>query len=258
MLKIYCYFTLVDINFNEKKMLYKSGYNIYGYAIGILVLETKFPRIPGDMGNATSFSFPVRYKVVKGASPQRVVDERDQTLLHDFIKAAKELELEGVRAITTTCGYLAMFQKELSKELNIPIFTSSLLQVPLVHSMLKPEEKVGIIVANAKTFHPSILEAVGAKNIPVAITGMEEQYEFTFMRREMNRFNPNKVEKEVINVAKELIDCEPKIRAFVVEDANLPPYSKALQMATKLPIFDFMTLTNWVNLALIKNQFGRR
>ena len=86
------------------------------------MLDTVFPRIPGDIGNAATFSFPVRYKVVKGASPQRVVKEADTRLLEPFIEAARSLEKEGVKAIGTSCGFLAIFQRELADAVDIPVF----------------------------------------------------------------------------------------------------------------------------------------
>jgi len=60
------------------------------------MLETVFPRIPGEMGNATTWNFPVEYRIVKGASPQRVVREADPKLLQPFIEGAKDLERTGL------------------------------------------------------------------------------------------------------------------------------------------------------------------
>ena len=124
-------------------MIVKGGRTNYGEPIGILMLDTKFPRIFGDIGNAETFSFPVRYKRVVGATPQRVVKEADPSLIEPFIEAAKELEQKGVSAITTSCGFLAIFQDYLADAVDIPVFTSSLIQVPLVYRMLKkkPESR---------------------------------------------------------------------------------------------------------------------
>jgi len=118
-----------------------GGKNIFGHSIGILMLESRFPRIPGDVGNATTWDFPVLYKVVKNATPYAVVRKGDRRLLPSFIKGAKELEKEGVRAITTTCGFLAMFQQEIAAAVNIPVFTSSLMQVPpaICHAETHPK-----------------------------------------------------------------------------------------------------------------------
>src|SRR5213595_2501597 len=91
-----------------------GGFNQYGFTVGILMLQTRFPRIPGDMGNATSFPFPVVHQVVEAATPDRVVTSGEPALLGPFIQAARDLERDGVLAITTNCGFLAMFQRELA------------------------------------------------------------------------------------------------------------------------------------------------
>ena len=120
-----------------------GGKNIYGYPIGILMLETQFPRIPGDIGNATTWDFPVLYKIVKKATPDIVVRKGAAGMLESFIRGAQELEREGVGAITTNCGFLALFQKEMGEAVNVPVFTSSLMQVPLVYLMLKRSQQIG-------------------------------------------------------------------------------------------------------------------
>jgi hypothetical protein len=95
-------------------MRVQGGINIYGFSVGILMLDTQFPRIPGDMGNASTFDFPVRYHRVAGASPDRVVRQGQRELLPAFVEGARFLEREGVRAVTTNCGFLAKFQPELA------------------------------------------------------------------------------------------------------------------------------------------------
>ena len=118
-------------------MIVRGGRAIYGESVGILVLDTKFPRIPGDIGNATTFDFPVRYKVVAGAKPQQIVTtpDRARALLPAFIEAARELEHDGVRAITTTCGFLTVVQDEIAEAVSVPVITSSLFLVPLLRRM---------------------------------------------------------------------------------------------------------------------------
>src|SRR5580698_7496560 len=108
----------------------RGGKAVYGAPLGILMLEAKFPRIPGDMGNATTWPFPVLYRVVKGATPERVVLNGAAGLLEDFLAAASELVAQGAEAITTNCGFLSLFQKELADRVGVPVATSSLMQVP--------------------------------------------------------------------------------------------------------------------------------
>jgi hypothetical protein len=87
-------------------MRVRGGQNIYGFGVGILMLDTRFPRIPGDMGHAATFPCPVRYHRVSGASPDLVVRRGAAGLLPAFIEGARQLEREGVGAVTTNCGFL--------------------------------------------------------------------------------------------------------------------------------------------------------
>jgi len=233
-----------------------GGRTHYGEAIGIITLDTTFPRIPGDIGNASTFSFPVKLRTVKGASIDRVVKQGDRTLLEPFIDTAKGLEKEGVRAVTTTCGFLALFQDEIAASVRIPVFTSSLMQVPLVYKMLGKGHKVGIVTADSDSLSQKHLTAAGIDpSIPLAIAGMQDQKEFSRLLGNESELEPDKIEAEIVNVAKKLASENPDMGAFVLECANLPPYSSAIQRATGLPVFDLVTLTNYVYMAVVSRPF---
>jgi hypothetical protein len=123
-----------------------GGRTTYGHALGVLMLDTVFPRLVGDIGNALTWPFPVQYKIVKGARTDRIMGPSpDPGLLEPFILAAKELESEGVRAIATSCGFLAAFQRELAAAVSVPVLTSALLQVRIVSRMVGPSSSVGIL-----------------------------------------------------------------------------------------------------------------
>ena len=113
-----------------------GGKSVYGASVGILMLDARFPRVPGDMGNALTWPFPVLYKVVRDASPERVVRRRAEGLLDAFISAGRELVSDGADGITTNCGFLSLFQEEISAALNVPVATSSLMQAPMVAKVL--------------------------------------------------------------------------------------------------------------------------
>src|SRR5438094_75987 len=132
----------------------RGGFNQYGFTVGILILDTRFPRIPGDVGNAATFPFPVRYHRVSGADPDLVVRRGAEGLLPAFVQGARALEGEGVGAITTSCGFLAKYQQELAAAVRVPVFTSSLLMVPLVHRLLPAGRRVGIMTVNAAALGP--------------------------------------------------------------------------------------------------------
>ena len=123
----------------------KGGKNVYGAAVGILMLESQFPRIPGDVGHAGTWPFPVLYKVVNGASPDRVVNRNAEGLLDEFVRAARELVATGADGITTNCGFLSLFQAELSEAIGVPVAASGLMQVPWVQALLGPGKRVGVL-----------------------------------------------------------------------------------------------------------------
>src|SRR5437016_10519549 len=157
----------------------RGGFNQYGVTVGILMLDTRFPRIPGDMGNATTFPFPVRYHRVQGAAPDLVVRRGAEGLLPAFVAGARQLEREGVGAVTTNCGFLVKFQRELAAAVAVPVFTSSLLLVPLVHRMLPRGRRVGIMTVNAGLLTQEHLDGAGiGGDVPLAVAGMQTEKEF--------------------------------------------------------------------------------
>lgn len=231
-----------------------GGRNFYGPVIGIMLLETRFPRIVGDVGNAYTYRFPVRFKIVRGAKIENVVLRQGENIEKLFIKAARELENEGVKAITTSCGFTILFQKKLAEAVNIPVFTSSLLMVPIVYQMM--QGRIGIITSNANTLHKNFLEAAGITKIPIAIKGLEDKPEFTkTILEDSVEGDVNKIKNEVINVTKEFIKEYPDIKAMVFECHNLSPFSYYVNRELNIPIFDFVSFTEFIYNAVVKEKF---
>ena len=230
----------------------RGGQNIFGHSVGILMLDTQFPRIPGDMGNAATFDFPVLYHRVRGASPDRVVRHGQRELLPAFIEGARTLEREGVRAVTTNCGFLAKFQDEVAAAVSVPVFTSSLLLVPLVHRMLAPGRAVGIMTVDATSLRPEHFTGAGiTKDIPTVIAGMETEKEFTrVLLDDQLELDVEVARQEHLTVGRRMLAAHPEIGALVLECTNMPPYRADLQTATGLPVFDITTLVRMVHDAV--------
>ncbi len=230
--------------------------NLYGYTIGILVNEAHFPRLPGALGNATTFPFPVLQKAVKGATGERVVRAPDRDLIEPYVAAARELEAEGARAITTSCGFTAMFQQELAEAVDVPVFASSLLLAPLIARMLKARERVGIVTADARHLSRRHLDGAGVDPARVAVAGMEgcpEFEEVVFKGR--HELDVARMEAEVVRVARDLVERHPEVRAILLECSLLPPFARAVQDAVRLPVFDFTSLVTLVHSALVRRPF---
>lgn len=238
----------------------RGGFNQYGFTVGILMLDTRFPRIHGDMGNATTFPFPVRYHRVAGADPDLVVRRGAEGLLPAFVEGAEALEREGVGAITTNCGFLIKYQRELARAVRVPVFTSSLLLVPLVHKMLPAGQRVGIMTVNASTLTPEHLTgaAIGP-DVPLAVVGMETEKEFTrVLLDDELELDVDLAREEHIRVARRLVNEHPDVGAIVLECTNMPPYAADIQRETGRPVFDILSLVTLVHDARVAGQSPRR
>lgn len=223
------------------------------------MLETRFPRIPGDIGNPDTFEFPVRKRIVQGASPRRVVMEADPALLQPFIDAGRALIADGATLITTSCGFLALFQREMAAALPVPVLTSSLLQVAPVHASLQPGQKVGVLTANKPALTPRHFAGVGAADIPVVVAGLEETPEFArVFLHNAETLDVEAARAEVLEATRCLMIDHPDIGALVLECTNLPPYAGDIRQLTGLPVFDITTLCNWAWAARAGgNPYGR-
>ena len=234
-----------------------GGKAIYGAPLGILMLEARFPRIPGDMGNATTWPFPVLYRVVKGASPERVVLQGAAGLLPDFLEAAAELVSFGAEAVTTNCGFLSLFQRELAAHVQVPVATSALLQVPWVQAMLPPGQRVGIITVSAKSLTPGHLAAAGVP-LETPFIGTENGEEFfrVLIRAEKQDMDVALAAQDILQAGRTLLQQHPEIGAIVLECTNMPPYAHALREALGLPVYDIYSLVTWLHAGLRPREFG--
>lgn len=234
----------------------KGGKAIYGAPLGILMLEARFPRIPGDMGNATTWPFPVLYKVVRGASPEKVVLKGAEGLLPDFLDAAAELVSQGAEAITTNCGFLSLFQRELAAHVRVPVATSSLIQVPWVQATLPPGKRVGVITVSGSSLTPRHLEAAGVP-LDTPFVGTERGREFfrTLILGEKQDMDVARAEQDILEAGRTLMQSHPDIGAIVLECTNMPPYAAALREALDVPIYDIYSLISWFHAGIRPRRF---
>ncbi len=229
----------------------------YGESVGILILNAAYPCIPGNVGNATTYDFPVRYKEIREASIDRLLNQRDPALAEPFIAAARELEAEGVKAITGACGFMALFQPEVAAAVSIPVFLSSLLQIPFINQILGPGNKVGIITADASVLTDEHFRKAGVSpEIPKVIAGMQDKDEFRqAVLEERGTLDSDLMEKEVVDVARQMVARDPDVGAILLECSDLPPFAHAVQAATGRPVFDFITMIDHVHSAIVRRPY---
>ena len=233
-----------------------GGKSLYGARVGILMLETRFPRIPGDMGNAETWPFPVLYKVVPGASPRRVVCHKAEGLLDEFVDAASELVRLGADGITTTCGFLSLFQRQIAGHVGVPVATSSLMQIPVVERVLPPDKRVGILTVSAANLSEQHLLAAGA-DPATPVIGTDDGSEFTrVMINEEDRLDVAAAERDILAAGDALISRHPDVGAVLLECTNMVPYARALSARLRLPVFSIYTFVTWFQSGLVPRNFG--
>jgi len=231
-------------------MIAVGGKSVYGAPLGILMLEARFPRILGDMGNAETFDFPVRYQVVRGASPDLVVRRGAAGTLEKFIAAGRDLVADGCAGITTNCGFLTLFQDELAQGLGVPVMTSALMQAGAIQALLPPGKKVGILTISQSSLTAEHLEKANVPNgLPVA--GVKEGCHFqTVILDGGLELDVARAEADMVAAAMGFVQENQDLGAMLFECTNMPPYAGAVKAATGLPVFSSVTMATWFYGAL--------
>jgi hypothetical protein len=218
---------------------------------GLVQLE----RLKGNSTNPDTYHFPVRFCRIAGANVETVLEHPSRDVLRRMIDESKRLASEGVRAITTSCGFNAVFQQDLAEALAddpVQVFTSSLLQVPMICMFLGRNEKIGVITAKKPALKGEHLQSVGiTPDMGVEIFGMDK-------RREWNKIfaspdedvDVEKIAAEAVQTARDAVSEFPGIGVFVLECTDLPPFADAIRDAVKRPVYDFTTMTGFVARSL--------
>ncbi|HRO59300.1 MAG TPA: aspartate/glutamate racemase family protein [Burkholderiaceae bacterium] len=214
-------------------------------ALGVLMLETAFPRPLGDIGNRNSWPFPVLYETVAGASVEAVVSHAAQGLIDPFLAAGHRLIDRGAIGVTTSCGFLARHQRVLAEGLRVPVASSALLQVGWIASLLPAGKRVGIVTFDADALDDETLCAVGVPlDTPRVGLPPDGRLRAT-ISGDRPALDRESALAEVVHSGRRLCERNPEVAAIVLECTNLPPYRAALAAATGRPVYDIGTLLPW-------------
>lgn len=246
---------------NTGETTWWPGRNMAGVAIGIIRFQANLPMVPGNMGNATTFNYPVVY--VEG-NYKNAADIMAEEPTDDFTKATVEacrwLELQGVRAITTNCGFYATYQNVVQDQINVPFYSSSLMQLPMMVQATPRNKKVGVLTANG----PLLSKGPALWNIGlskkdmgrIVIEGCENGSEFKRNLLGMTgKLDPYKLEQDILEGAERIMKREPNIGSILLECTELAPSAKAVQDLVRLPVWDFTTMTDWMYLGAVRRRF---
>lgn len=243
-----------DLGINQ--IYARKNNKIYGAAIGIMLVDEVYPGFPGDLRNPSAYNFPIQYEVMEGLNCYNVAWNKadDEFLLPSILKAAKKLEDIGCKAILAECGYFAYFQQLVAGEVDIPVFMSSLLQIPLIQQIIGPKKSVGIFCATSPGLTDKHLQNVGVDlNSNYHIKGAMDDGgcpQFVSLwdetrRPEIPTSNYLKAEEDIVNSCKEYVKQYPDIGALMLECTGFQPFARSIQREVQLPVFSWATLIEY-------------
>ncbi|MFC3170343.1 aspartate/glutamate racemase family protein [Paracoccus fontiphilus] len=233
----------------------KGGRNICGVSVGVLSLESYFPKPPGHIKNPSSLPFTTCYEILEGITVPELLNRPSDAMIGRLCDAARNLERQGVRAITGSCGFLALFQREIAEAVSVPVFLSALIQLPLVYQVTRAP--VGVLTASAPALTDRHLEGVGAQDVPIVVQGLQDCEEFgaVILRNERDDMDLDKIQAELHGATTTLLARAPDIQALVLECTDLPPYAFSLQQTFGLPVFDLITLTTMIETTVRQRHY---
>lgn len=224
-----------------------------GHPIGIITVDLDYPKLPGNVANAMTFSYPVLYKKVE--FPIELLFEGAAEIEEQIVNAACELEREGVRAIVGACGYFAHFQRQVANAVDVPVFLSSLCQLPLIKMGMKDSQKIALFAASGENIDEELLRAFGATPGDVVVQDVGSLPSFAPIRWGKTTLDNGTLTQDLCDLASSLQERHPEIGAVLLECSDLPPYACAIQQRTGLPVFDFITLIDWACGAVTQTPY---
>jgi hypothetical protein len=217
--------------------------------LGILMLDTRFPRIVGDVGNPATWPFPVRYRVIDGATPDKIVRGDVDPFVRAFIVAGKTLIAQGCTGIATTCGFLALIRPRLAAALGVPVAASALEQAAMIQAMLAPDRVVGILTISAETLTPEHLRAAGVpEGSPVR--GVDGTAFADTILNNRSTLDVPLARDQLTAAAVAMVAERPEIGAILLECTNMVPYAPNIARATGRPVFSIYTYLGWFHAGL--------
>ena len=249
-------------NGDEEVTGWKGRY-VYGPTVGILQLPANIPMLPGDVGNPTTFDFPVLYELIEEIDPFWVLaDKPHPVVMKKLIAACKRLTMQGVTTIIGNCGFFANYQPEVSQSLDpgVQFFNGSLMQLPMLLTSVGSNKKVGVLTASKKLLMPSPAlknSGVSAEDMKrIVVYGNEDGKEMGKVTGETGSFSPKELEKELVDLAKKMVKENPDVGAIVLECTEFPPYAHAIQNAVRLNVWDFVTMTNFMHAGAMRKPYA--
>lgn len=245
-------------------MLVTGGHPYQGYSVGIMKFEGKlYPMLPGDVGNATSYPFPVLIREIPGVSCNPYPPLRDDMghytdVVQKCIDAAKELEQDGVRSIAMCCGFFSLIQPIIAAAVSIPVLTSPIIMVPIIQQMLRPDQSVVVVTASKKLLSDAFFTSVGVKvDNRLVVAGLDhcDSFNSIYFGGTATTIESDDLCHDLVHVVCSAKKERPHIGAVLLECTGLPPFAADIQQKTRLPVFDFIACIQWMHHAVVAKTY---
>ncbi len=221
--------------------------------------QTRVPRglqqlesLKGNSTNPESYPFPVRLVEVPGACTETVITHPSDRVLKEMISLCAGLKADGVKAVTTSCGFNAIFQETLAKEAGLPVFSSALLEIPFIRSLIGETKDILILTANRASLREEHFRACHVTDLShLKIYGLETAPQWSKIFQEPDEcLDLPLVREEIVSLASRAVNESDKPGAILLECTDLPPFAESIRTATGLPVFDFLSMMGHVALSI--------
>ncbi|EPJ44836.1 MAG: hypothetical protein OFPI_38740 [Osedax symbiont Rs2] len=212
--------------------------------IGIIMLNTEFPRPIGDIGNLQSYQYPAHiFKLSKANVSNVVCSELAPELIEEVIDAAQSLKAAGANIITTSCGFLTPLQAQVQTEIGLPFLASSLCLLPFLRQAFGRHCPIGVLTFDSRELSEQHFN--GHYDDKLVIAGIENGRELhQVIKQGKTELNSQRAEQDVIEAAQQLMRQQPS--CLLLECTNLSPYKEKLRQHFQLPVFDLLDAVHWL------------
>lgn len=240
-------------------MRIRSGCLYYDTPVGILCLDTLFPKPAGQLRNPLTFDFPVVCRVLRGIGAKEILSSTSAQLETLFVDAARELERDGVRAIAGSCGFMALFQRAVAGAVSVPVLMSSLVQIPLIHTLHGPGCRIGVLTAHSGSLTPEHFRQAGVSDAQIAalaIAGMEGYPAFreTILEGAAPVMDTDALDAEIRDAAAAMTAKQP-LDALLLECTDLSVFARSVQEAVSVPVYDINSLISYAAFCVQRKQW---
>lgn len=224
-----------------------------GIPIGIIAIDLEYPKLPGNVVNASTYDFPVLYEKV--SFEIEALFRGDEEIREGIVDAAKKLEAEGVRAIIGACGFFAHFQEDVKEAVSVPVYLSSLCQLPSIKVGLRSGQKIAVVAASGESVTDGMLRSVGGSMADIEVFDVGAMESFAPIRWGKHTLDNGRLTEDMRALGARIKEEHPDIGAILLECSDLPPYAWAVQEGSGLPVYDFISLINWVKASVVQKPY---